>query len=102
MSREEVVEAVAHDHRDRLRQGALHALYPIDKHGAVGSRLRREESHMWRDGTGARGEPAAAGLVAREFGLLDEQDARPALGEDARRARAGRPRAHDDRVVVIH
>jgi hypothetical protein len=46
----------------------------------------------------ARGEAVAADLLARELGLLQEQDVETGLGEVVRGRGAGWPRAHDDHI----
>lgn len=47
---------------------------------------------------GARGQTVAAHLLARERGLLQEQDVQSRLGQVVRRGGAGRARPHDDDV----
>ena len=50
----------------------------------------------------AAGEPAAAGLVAREARAVREQDARAAAREVDRRGRPGGPGADDENVESLH
>src|SRR5262249_35108889 len=44
----------------------------------------------------------AAGLVAREGGLVDQENRGSPLGEPVRGRRPGGPATDDDRVVVLH
>ena len=50
----------------------------------------------------AVGETAAAGLVAREAGSVEQKHPRVAAGEAQRRRRAGRPGPDDDRIEPLH
>ena len=47
-------------------------------------------------------QPAAAGLVAWETRLVDEQHARPCRGQPVGGGRARRPGTDDDRVEMLH
>ena len=50
----------------------------------------------------AFGQPAAAGLVARETLAVEQEHARPGARESQSRRRAGRPGPDDDRVDALH
>ena len=101
---EEVVEALALGHvGERRACAALEpravaqaALEPVDH--VLDYRLDRERQKA----RGARRDSSAARLVAREDGLVDEEDARAGGGEPVGGDRAGRPCADDRDVERAH
>ena len=64
--------------------------------------MRRVETELLEDPQGARRQPVAAALVARERRLVDERDVATGAGEHDGGGRAGRPAADDEDFRVEH
>ena len=91
-------------HQDQ-RRGAL----PLEPLPVPQAQLERPHGVL-HDGTDVErdladcpvGQPAAAGLVAREARPVDEQDRRACAREPVRGRGSGRPRPDDDGVETLH